>query len=166
MPKKAKSHAQNRANVCLICFKVGSSMTKIGGITLDRVKRFYIENFDPTDAKMPNGVCAHCRKLLERIDSGKLDTNCLPDPINFSSLSFPAVTRSTGTLDRDQVTFCTCSLCKVAMQEFRGEVGSIGRKKNKSGPFLKGRPKTMEIERLPLAKPVSRCQRCLTAYRL
>ena len=122
MPKAAKTHAQNRACVCLICFKNGSSMTKIGGITLEQVKRFYLEKFDQTDSMLPNGVCAHCRKVLLRIDSGEIDATSLPDPIDFSTLTFPKVTRSitrSGIFDLDAMTHCTCSICKVANQEVR-----------------------------------------------
>ena len=96
MPNQAKTHEANRYLVCLICFKKGSSMKKISGIILKRVQDYFYEEFDPNDEKLPNGICARCRNILLNIDQGKLEPSALDDPIDFSALSYPTLTRSFG----------------------------------------------------------------------
>ena len=86
---KPKTHGENRCQVCLICFMKGSDMRKIVGVTLQRIHKHFFEDFDSSDSKLPNGICSRCRKLLERVDSGSKDTSALPNPIDFTSLSFP-----------------------------------------------------------------------------
>ena len=61
MPNKAQTHEQNRGKVCLICLKKGNSMSNIAGVTYSRVKAFYLSNYDPSDDRLPNGICGRDR---------------------------------------------------------------------------------------------------------
>ena len=66
-------------------------MTDIVGVTLSRVIKYFMEDFDPNDVKLPNGICTHCRNILLNIEKEK--PAALNDPIDFSKLSFPFLTR-------------------------------------------------------------------------
>ena len=105
--KTVATHAQNRSKVCILCFEKGSSMKDLNDKTivdLKRVRDYFFTNYDHKDMKFPNGLCARCRKLLQRIDlptdhKEKKDVSDLPDPVDFSKLKFPALTRSSGSLN-------------------------------------------------------------------
>lgn len=123
-------------------------MRKIVGVTLQRIHKHFFEDFDSSDSKLPNGICSRCRKLLERVDSGSKDTSALPNPIDFTSLSFPRMTRSSGFTTLEEVVGCTCSICKVAI--------IVSNEK----PYPKGRPPHEGPKRIAWRLPVKRCSRC------
>ena len=68
MSKIVKTHDENRSKVCLLCFQKGNSMVSLISRPTDlhRVKTFFIEDYNASDLKMPSGLCAACRKKLER----------------------------------------------------------------------------------------------------
>ena len=111
-----KTHSENRSKVCLVCFQKGSpkAMQNAGAAAnLKRIKEFFLENYDPTDLKMPNGLCVCCVNKLLKKDKRKIwekenkeatqpppETKkpppdpTLPDPVDFQKLQFPS------TIDR------------------------------------------------------------------
>ena len=159
------NHGFYRSQVCLICFKktdfmkivyvINKEGQKVPGAILKRVREEYFENFNPEDSKLPNGICGRCNNLLNRNPSALLD------PIDFSSLRFPVLTRSIGenVSNLDDLLNCTCDICKVG----RENAGSPGHKyggKRKQGNYPRGRPPTPSPTRLPAAKPITICSRC------
>ena len=68
MPNHKNSHDENRSKVCLLCFQKGSSMKSLvpSKEILKRVQNFFIENYDPSDLKMPAGLCSSCRLKLNK----------------------------------------------------------------------------------------------------
>ena len=108
---KALTHAQNRSKVCLICFQKGSTMRSTESPqNLKRISEFFMENYDPYDLKMPNGLCQCCSKKLERMET-KNSESTLPNPVDFSKLEFPAsITRSRG----GDLAPCSCDICEIA----------------------------------------------------
>ena len=111
---KGRTHAENQSQVCLICFQRGSDMRKLVNVNLLRVRKYFFEDFDPSEVKLPNGICSRCRKLLENVEKGSKDTSDLLAPIDFNTLKFPALTRSLGSTSLESLVGCQCSICKVA----------------------------------------------------
>ena len=56
----------------------------VGSITLERVRKYFFEDYEPNDILLPNGLCARCRKLLERVDNGLCDISMLPEAVDFN----------------------------------------------------------------------------------
>ena len=96
--KSAKSHDENRAKVCLICFQKNKNMIPAENPTLlKRIQEFFFENYCPSDLKLPSAICATCKKKLQFKEARKLGDEkvpevSLPDPVDFSKLHFPPTT--------------------------------------------------------------------------
>ena len=151
--KKARTHAESQSHVCLLCFQKGSSMLKIANVNLQRVKKYFLEDFDPNDSKLPNRICTRCRNLLGKVENGSKIVSDLPDPVDFNALSFPKITRTLGTTTLGELVGCTCSICIVA--------NTVQTANNFKKPFKKGRPLNQGPSRLAMALPVRRCNCCL-----
>ncbi len=154
MPKEAKTHAQNRACVCIVCFEKGSDVRKCTEININRVRQFVLEDFDTSNPKLPSGLCARCRKLLEKVEKQEIGVEVIPDWVDFSKLEFPVITRSSGVYSIEQLVHCNCSICLITKNP-------VGTKSNRKSPYKAGRPIT-SIPTLPLPKPVKLCQRCFS----
>ena len=149
MPRKsAKTHRIFRSQVCLVCAKKGSSPRNITGKLLEQVHKYWIENYDPTNPKLPSSLCSRCRHLFYEIDKGTKTIEDLPELFDFSQLKFPKHTRSTSNLD--DLTHCQCDLCL------------IGSQKGNAVPYPMGRPKHSGPDQLPMRRPITICERCLS----
>ena len=156
-----KTHNENRQLVCLICFKKGSRMLRITDKELGRIRKYFMEDFDPMNEKLPNGTCSRCRLLLYRIENGK---PCVIDKgVDYSMLRFPAMTRFRG-MGRvlGQITNCPCSICVIARDHpgyenstYRGYPGT-----GKARSYTLGRPPKIKRKRSVSAESVKVCQRC------
>ena len=113
--------------------------------------------------KFPNGLCTRCRKLLQKIDlpnddKNKKEVSDLPDPVDFSKLKFPTITRSSGSLHLAELTNCSCDLCNIATQKVAQSMIYAGG--SNTGPHPIGRPPSQNLPRLPQRKPITICERC------
>ena len=68
---KGDDHETNRKKICLVCWtkplKWESNMRQIQGEVLDRVKKYFMSNYKPTDDKLPSGICSRCRLIFLEI---------------------------------------------------------------------------------------------------
>lgn len=103
MSKYAKSHYENRAKVCLLCFQKNKTMMPAENpFLLKRIKEFFLKNYCPSDFKTPSSICCSCKKQLQfkearKLGDEKIPEVSLPDPVHSSKLYFPAtITRSRG----------------------------------------------------------------------
>ena len=103
------THAQNRAKVCLMCFQKGKAMRNITEGVLKQIHSFFISNYDPSELKMPNAICSRCRVLLGQTEKKEKQFVLvdLPDPIDFSKLTFPTITRSSGVTNLGELMGCS-----------------------------------------------------------
>ena len=148
----ARTHDQNRELVCLVCFKKGNSMIKIdSGVNLSRVQKYFIENYDPNEEKIPNGLCSRCRIILLDIEQGKKSVSALPEPMDFSSLIFPAITRSSKVNNLKDFQHCTCSICSIVRVY----------PNDHTKPYPLGRPSLSDNIDIPTEKPCKICKTCL-----
>ena len=53
-----RTHNENRALVCLMCFKKGSSVRKITGVILSRIQKYFMEDFDTSTLELPSSICS------------------------------------------------------------------------------------------------------------
>ena len=124
----SRTHNENRSLVCLICFKKGSSMSTIVGVNLERVLKYFMEDFESCDLKLPNGLCSHCRNILYNHEKGK--SVLISDPIDYSKLSFPVLTRKyEGVRDIGDLKDCPCSICTIARKNPGQSNNNFGGKK-------------------------------------
>ena len=65
------SHDENRGKICLICFNKPASISEITDVTLERVKKHFLPEYNPSDEKFPTGICNHYRLLLVKIDKNE-----------------------------------------------------------------------------------------------
>ena len=86
------THDENRSKVCLICFQKDTTMRSTESPqNLPRIKEFFMKNYDPSDLKLPKGLCQCCRKKLENLEKKKIGKDkekplpevVLPDPVDF-----------------------------------------------------------------------------------
>merc|ERR1712026_351083 len=84
------THHICRGKVCVMCFQKGSSPTIIhpGSVLLSRIQKYFLEDYDPTNQKLPNSICSRCRNLLFFVEKGKMSKDDLPNPDDFSQLDF------------------------------------------------------------------------------
>ena len=156
MPKKILTHDECRSLVCLLCLQKGSSMRTIIATArnssepsenLRRVRQHFLETYDVQNQRYPNGLCARCRKLLEDVDKGKIESSTLPNPNDYSKLDFKGLTaRYIDPLKTD----CSCPICEIA----RDHPGVKGHNPHEE-PFQAGRPIEKEIP-----KPQKKCPVC------
>ena len=65
MPKEKRNHDANRHFVCLLCFEKSKTIFPITGITLQRVKKYWMENYDEADPRLPAAVCGKHKQMDE-----------------------------------------------------------------------------------------------------
>ena len=104
-------------------------------------------------------ICSTCKTKLQRISNNDLDKSALPDPVDFASLHFPRISRTSGVTDLKDLTNCSCSICEIALT-FCGQVGHNFGGQSKQRPHQLGRPPIPKPATLPAPKPVTICQRC------
>ncbi|KAK6191301.1 hypothetical protein SNE40_003027 [Patella caerulea] len=156
MPNSALDHEQNRKKVCLVCFKKGGSIVSICGLTLERIRKHYIDNYDENDTHLPAGICARCRKVLLQVDRGEKPQDVLQEPFDFSKIIIPSMSTRTSPTPLEN---CSCCMCQVA----RGNPYNLGlapKSYNASQKSTRGRPVVKQPMPLPLPRPVKVCQRC------
>lgn len=122
------------------------------GVTLQRVRTFFIENFDPTDWRFPAGICSRCRIRFINIEQKKVSPDVLPAPVDFSQF------RSPPSADGRSDLFCECDICLVARDRFP--------RSSKSSAPGSSRPSTSSASAsaspaLPSPGPITICKRCL-----
>lgn len=120
----ARSHDENRHRVCAVCMEKGDC--PISHAILERIKKYFIENFDVNDQCIPAAICSNCRSNLQKVDSGQKDTSILPDVFDFSLVK-PAFEAQT----REQKYLCDCIICNVARKS-----GTSAPKRKKGRPSI------------------------------
>ena len=119
----SRTHGQNRSYVCLVCFtkplkaELNKNIWVIQGVHLQRIHKYFMQNYDPNNQKYPNGLCGCCKTKLQRIEKAEetakkenRDVNFsalpdLPDPVDYQSFEFPRVgTRSSGVTELNDLT--------------------------------------------------------------
>ncbi|PAA78421.1 hypothetical protein BOX15_Mlig010790g22 [Macrostomum lignano] len=149
MPNYSKSHEENRLKVCLVCFKRGSGMQRIGKAALPRIQRYFYANYDLKNEFLPAALCARCQGLLLDIERGNRTSEALPAPFDFSKVVPTKETRGHPK--------CSCCLCEIARESPIGK----GLGTWKPEPHRLGRPKTDSPNKeVPPARPITICQRC------
>ena len=107
-------------------------------------------------------MCARCRKVLKNVADGNSEPSALGDPVDFSALSFPVMTRKFGGMtDLGSLQNCQCSICSYGRAN-PGQTGNRFGGKDKQGPFPLGRPPLPGPKRLSklTPKPIRKCKRC------
>ena len=95
---------------------------------LGTIRKYFAKNYNPVDRKKPRGICSRCRNQVLQIQRDDADPkktadpSILDDPVNWDSLYFPTITRSSGVTDLDDLRNCDCDICLIA----RGNVGVAG----------------------------------------
>ena len=129
-----RTHGQNRNYVCLVCFtkplkaEINKNIWVIKDPYLQRIHKYFMQNYDPDNQKYPNGLCNCCKTKLFRIEKAEIEAKkensevdisklpTLPDIVDYPSFEFPRVgTRSSGVSELKDLTNCPCEICKVAL---------------------------------------------------
>ena len=169
MPRKeskALDHNTCRGMVCIICGNKAIPISSVRVINANNytglIQKHFIQNYDPSDQYKMNGLCNGCRNKLsekekflnlteeEKAKIKKKEPE-LPDPIDFSLLEFPVITRSTGVTDIGSLKSCNCDICRIA----RSNPSKVG---NPYGGFYNGM--FPNRERIVVQKPVTVCPTC------
>ena len=117
---------------------------KPGSVAYKRIIKYY-PNFDFNDPKQPIGICALCRKKLEKVDNGKMSVDDLPTPIDFSGLDFGGYTGR----QLMHMTDCRCSMCLLTREKQGGKLGNTAN----DSPYQLGRPVVAAAVQFPAAGP-------------
>ncbi|PAA49210.1 hypothetical protein BOX15_Mlig018049g5 [Macrostomum lignano] len=145
----ALSHEENRLKICLLCYKKGSSMQRIGNASLKRIQAHFLPNYNANDEQLPAALCARCNKLLADVDKGIKAPNVLPNSSEVVKVSPTKITRQSSS--------CACKICETARFNPIGK----GLGTWKPEPHSLGRPACSDPDHgLPPAQPVVICQRC------
>lgn len=107
--QRALTHMENRKKVCIICMQ--KAKNPISQVVLQRIRAYFMKDYDPIDACYPSAICSKCRSDLLYICSGKKTAAILPPMFDFG-LILPQL-QST----RNQPNpICCCQLCVIARQ--------------------------------------------------
>lgn len=112
-PRQAFEHDANRSKVCVVCMQ--KAKYPVTDSICHRIKTYFIENFDPSEPCVPNGICSKCRSDLSDISTGKKYVECLPAVYNFSQI-LPEYSRCTRA-NPNGLTLCNCEICHIARQK-------------------------------------------------
>ena len=127
-------------------------------VLLQKVHEQFFSNYCPSESTYPNGCCTHCYNILQRKQTEKL-----PDIVDFSNVTSPNTRQRPHPKD-DSVCTTDCSLCTIERTSCGTPGNNFGNKKRKNqGPYPLGRTASTtndSLTRLPLRKPVVRCDRC------
>ena len=105
--QRAMNHNENREKVCIVCLDKGSY--NITPVIVDRIRTYFLENYDPDDDCCPAAICAKCRSDLQNISTGKKSVAILPDVFDFSQI-LPHV----RVLRSNPHPICDCFICETA----------------------------------------------------
>ena len=107
--ENALEHDACRGMVYIMCFKkpIPNSSGRLilkDSVYANRLRQFWFSNYDPTDQRLPNGICAAHRNLLLDFEKKTKENEQnkvkqipliplpeLPPPIDFSELKFPTI---------------------------------------------------------------------------
>ena len=70
----SRTHGENRGYVCLLCFQkplkaeLNKTIWIVQGVQLERVHKYFMSNYDPSDQRYANGICGSCKTKLSKID--------------------------------------------------------------------------------------------------
>ena len=112
-PPKLKTHSDCRKFVCLFCFEKSTVDLREYPKYLEVVKKCVIENYDPSDVRLPCGVCSTHRTYINtlyrkyELSSGEATYSTL-DIVKLSNFLDGNVKLSRSS------TLCQCLICRVA----------------------------------------------------
>lgn len=114
---KARTHDENRNQVCLLCFGKTKEMFLVKERLKELVKK-HVE-YDETDERLPRVLCATCKRDLSRIEAGSGQFVRLS---KFSDLQ--TLRKSTRSSD---TRLCGCQICELARKPAHGNfaIGNI-----------------------------------------
>ena len=116
MPK-ARTHDENRNQICLLCF----GKTKEMLLFKERLKELVNKHveYDETDERLPRVLCATCKRDLSRIEAGS--EQCVRLPNFFDLQTLRKSTRSSDT------RLCDCQIYELARKPADGNfaIGNI-----------------------------------------
>lgn len=137
----ARSHDENRCNMCLFCKQKpkGKSFKTTGKIG-NEIKKLF-PNFDVNDFNLPAVVCDACRIKISKANKNEISKSSIQMP-NYSNYTSKVKTRSSCTSEN----ICECTLC-VEVRSRQSDVSKINMKKKSA------------TRSFPVGK---RCAQCLT----
>ena len=157
MPRKKPNkmtHGQNRSKICAICHEKPIPIDSNRIVNEEnyghRIRFFVNENYNFDDRHSPKGLCLACRNKLMSAAKGNVVE--FSDPLDYSQMNFPVLTRSLGVTDLDDLVDCECFYC-VKARDVPGQKG------NSYGYFKLGR--FSNLQRVQVAKPYKVCSNCL-----
>ena len=165
MPRKKPNrmtHGQCREMICSVCHEKpipkGSNRIVNEENYASRIRDFVNRDYNSNDRHCAKGLCAPCRnKLLEAEKNKALPFEKrkpeieFPDPLDYSQMNFPFLTRSLGVTDLDDLVDCECFYCVGA----RDHVGIAGT--SYVGHHVGKFP---NLKRVPVSKPYNVCRNC------
>lgn len=109
MPK-AKTHDENRNQICLLCFGKTKSMFLVNDVLKDLVKK-YLE-YDALDDRLPRVLCSTCKRDLYRVEDGSEKCVRLPKFSDLKAIRKPTRSSISAT--------CDCFVCELARKPATG----------------------------------------------
>ncbi len=102
MPQNARSHQENCAHVCAVCWTKCTRPVRPTEISL--IKEYVISNYTKYSAYFPSGMCPSCSRTLCQYRSGNFRRR-----LKICTDFYPGHLRITGA-DKE----CFCRICKIA----------------------------------------------------
>ena len=152
MPKvvlASLGHEELRRHVCVMCMRKADQ--SLSGMVLERVKKIFVSNLDLNDSRLPSGICATCRNLLQKISLGG-SSKKVPDVFDFSSIHVRKVTKSNPV--------CDCLICSIAKCKGSWDHPLSKGKRERGRPASEGGEDSSFLGAPPT--PVKICPSCLT----
>lgn len=116
MPK-ARTHQENRHEVCLLCFGKTKKMLLVQGALKSHIEKYF--TYDTDDDRLPLVVCTSCKRDIYKIKDDPQQSIKLPD---FSSLK--PVTKFTRSSND---TPCACHICELARKPKTKNFGNFAK---------------------------------------
>ena len=99
---------KKRLKVCVVCFQ--KAKNPITEIILQRIREFFIEDYDLDELCCPSAICSKCCSDLLDISNGNKTPEILPDVFDFG-LIYPNVVSATRSTPH---RICSCHICDTA----------------------------------------------------
>ena len=116
----------------------GKSMFKIvdGDVTFQRIREFTdLKDFSVNDERLPSSICSTHRIQLLKVATEKdlkqqqILKDKLQKTVDFTTLYYPALTRSSGVCSLQDLQNCDCSLCIVGKANIKTLGNQFGKSK-------------------------------------
>ena len=158
MPHHAKTHEENRSQICLLCFNKSKVMRLLTEDHYETIENYILDGFDRSDNRLPNAICGTCRLTVQECSQGNFKRLQRLNVYDHSLVGTqPPLTRTTANNLSLAPSQCPCVVCLIARSKSINLGGATGSSKQP-----RGRPSSSNAFTDEKPQAITICSKCLT----